>query len=104
MNRGEVWWVEFPPPTGRRPAVLVSRPQAYAVRASLTVVPLTRTVRSIAVEVPLGPTEGVPRPSVANADSITTVPRSAILNYIGTIPRAKLEDLERAIKYALDLP
>ena len=25
MQRGEVWWVEFPRPTGRRPILLISR-------------------------------------------------------------------------------
>ena len=54
MKRGEIWWVRFARPVGRRPAVLVSRDQAYRVRTAVTVVPLTQTVRSIPVEVPLG--------------------------------------------------
>jgi mRNA-degrading endonuclease toxin of MazEF toxin-antitoxin module len=47
------------------------------VRAAVTVVPLTRTARQIASEVPMGPADGVPKISVANADDIMTVPKGA---------------------------
>ncbi|MGD9891599.1 MAG: type II toxin-antitoxin system PemK/MazF family toxin [Dehalococcoidia bacterium] len=104
MRRGEVWWVEFDPPIGRRPVVLISRPRAYAVRSALTVIPLTRTIRNIPAEVLLDTSDGVPRRCVANADDITTVGKERILTYICTISAAKLEAIERAIKFALDLP
>lgn len=104
MRRGEVWWVRFPPPTGRRPAVLVSRDQAYSVRASITVIPLTRTIREIPVEVPLDRSDGVPRKSVANADDIATIPKSRVLDYVTTLSAEKLDSLNAAMKFALDLP
>lgn len=104
MKRGEVWWVRFPRPIGRRPAVLVSRNQAYRVRASVSVVPLTQTVRRIPVEVPLGSEDGIPKKSVANADSIATVPMAWLEEYLVTLTPANLQALDRAIKFALDLP
>lgn len=104
MKRGEVWWIRFPPPTGRRPAVLVTRNQAYRVRSAVTVVPLTRTIRDIPVEVPLGPVDGVPRRSAANADDITTVPKELLEEYLTTLSSDKVQTLDRAIKFALDLP
>lgn len=103
MKRGEIWWVRFRPPVGRRPAVLVSRNQAYQVRSAVTVVPLTRTARAIQVEVPLGPADGVPRPSVANADAMATVPKRWVEQYLTTLSPAKMESLEQAIRFALDL-
>src|SRR5947209_7165141 len=104
MNRGEVWWVDFPPPTRRRPAVLMSRAEAYRIRTAITVAPLTRTTRGIPVEVNLGPEDGIPRGSVANADSLATVSMTDVVGYISTLSRAKIEEIERAIKFALDLP
>ena len=82
----------------------MSRAQAYQIRSAITVVPLTRTIRGIPVEVLLGPGDGVPGESVANADSIATVEKVNIVSYICSLSRAKIEDLERAIKFALDLP
>ena len=54
MQRGEVWWAELPSPIGRRPVVLLSRDEAYAVRNAVTVAEVTSTVRGIPVEVELG--------------------------------------------------
>jgi hypothetical protein len=69
MKRGEVWWADLPPPTGRRPVVLLSRDEAYAVRALVTVASVTTRIRSIPAEVPLGPEDGLPRDCVANLDN-----------------------------------
>jgi mRNA interferase MazF len=73
MRRGEVWWADLPPPTGRRPVVLLSRNEAYAVRALVTVAPVTTRIRSIPAEVSLGPEDGLPRDCVANLDTIITI-------------------------------
>ena len=32
MERGEIWWADLPPPSGRRPVLLLSRNEAYSVR------------------------------------------------------------------------
>ena len=104
MTRGEVWWVDFEPPIGRRPAVLMSRARAYRTRAASTVVPLARTIRGITTETLLEPSDGVPRRSVANADDIITLARARAQAYICTLSPAKLTDVERAIKFALELP
>ena len=58
MRRGEVWWAELPRPIGRRPVVLLSRDEAYAVRNAVTIAEVTTTIRGIPVEVPLGPEDG----------------------------------------------
>lgn len=93
----------FPAPIGRRPAVLVSRNQAYRVRTAVTVVPLSQTIRGIPVEVPLGPADGIPRKSVANADTITTIPRALLIEYLTMLSPVKILAIDRAIKFALDL-
>ena len=103
MRRGEVWWVRFPAPVGRRPAVLVSRDQAYQVRGAITVVPITQTIRGIPVEVPLGPSDGIPKHSAANADGLITVSKTRLEDYLTTLAPSKLQEVERAIKFALDL-
>jgi mRNA interferase MazF len=104
VKRGEVWWVNFPEPAGRRPAVLVSRNEAYRIRTAITVVPLTQPVRDIPTEVPLGPAEGVPKKGVANADNVTTVAKARLLQHVATLSTGKVAELDRAIKFALDLP
>ncbi len=98
-----MWWVQFPSPVGRRPAILVSRDAAYRIRSAITVVPLTRTIRGIPTEVTLGPKDGVPKTCVANADVIMTVPKALIHEYLCTLTTIRVAALERAIRFALDL-
>ena len=104
MRKGEVWWARLKPPVGRRPVVLLSRDEAYAVRTAVTVAPVTRTVRGIPVEVPLGKENGLPLPCAVNCDSILTIPKAYLESRIVVLSEKKIEDIDRAIRFALDLP
>lgn len=101
MRRGEIWWADLPAPAGRRPVVLLSRHEAYAVRELVTVAPITTRVRRIPTEVPLGPAEGLPKACVVNLDTITTIPRRALTQPIGPLSPEKLTAVERALLFAL---
>ena|SRR3989338_8378319 len=103
MKRGEVWWVEMPPPAGRRPALLLSRDAAYRVRAAVTVAPITRTIRNIPVEVLLDRSDGMPARCVVNLDDITTMPKSLIKERITVLSAEKIQKIDEAIRFALDL-
>jgi len=103
VRRGEIWWADLPSPLGHRPAILISRDQAIAVRTSVTLVPLTGRIRGIPVEVPLGPQDGVPRACVANADVVTTVLKSNLIRRIGRLAPDKLRAVEDALRFALGL-
>ena len=103
MRKGEVWWARLRPPAARRPVVLLSRNEAYAVRTAVTVAPLTTTARGIPVEVPLDEKDGLPKACVVNLDSILTIPKSFLESRITRLSPKKLEEVHRAVKFALDL-
>jgi mRNA interferase MazF len=103
MKRGDVWWAKLPAPIGRRPVVLLSRNSAYAVRDSVTVAPVTRTIYGIPVEVPLGPEEGLPKACVVNLDSVLTIPKRTFERPIGSLPPHKIVELDHSLKFALGL-
>ncbi len=103
MRRGEVWWADLPAPVGRRPVLLLSRDAAYRVRTSVTVGLITRTIRSIPVEVPLGKEDGMPARCVVNLDDILTVPRSCLKERVTILSLEKLSAVSRAVSFALDL-
>jgi mRNA interferase MazF len=103
MRRGEVWWARLPSPAGRRPVVLVSRESAYAVRASVTVVEVSRTVRGIPSEVRLGPREGLPARCVANADNVVTIPKVWLETQITILGADRVAALDAALRFSLGL-
>ena len=104
MRRGDVYWARFPSPVGTRPVVLVSRDHAYSIKSRFTVVPVTRNVRGIPTEVRLGPSEGLPKVGVANADELVTIPRELLRDHIASLTRTKVRELDAALAFALGLP
>jgi mRNA interferase MazF len=104
MQRGEVWWAELPSPIGRRPVVLLSRNEAYAVRNAVTVAEVTSTIRGIPVEVDLGPEDGLPKKCVVNLDTIVTIRKNLLIERIALLRDEKINRIDSAIKFALSLP
>ena len=103
MRRGEIWWADLPLPKGRRPVVLLSRDAAYRVRRSVTVAPLTRTIRNIPVEVLLDQGDGLASRCVANLDDITTISKSALKERISVLSAERMQQIDDSIRFALDL-
>lgn len=103
MRRGEIWWAELPPPAGPRPVLLLSRDEAYMVRQLITVAPLTTRIRGIPVEVPLGADDGLPKASVANLDSLVTIPKARLQRRITGLGPRKLRAVEEALRFALGM-
>jgi len=103
MRRGEIWWAELEPPAGRRPVVLLSRDEAYAVRSLIIVAPITTRIRHIASEVLLGTDDGMTRDCIANLDTITTIPKDCLRDRLTSLSPQKLKEVEAAIYFALGL-
>jgi mRNA interferase MazF len=99
--QGEVWWGETPDEKGR-PFLVLTRDDAIPVLRTILVAPVTRTVRGIPTEVPLGHEEGLPAEGVAAFDNVLTFPKSMLVRRIGTLaPRRRREPCE-ALRAAID--
>jgi mRNA interferase MazF len=82
---------------------VLTRDAAIQVLSAVTCAPITRTVRGIRSEVEVGPEEGLPEVSVVTCDSIVTVPIDLLANRVGHLSFAKRAELDRALRYALDV-
>jgi mRNA interferase MazF len=100
MKRGEVWWARV---DKARPVVLLSRNEAYAVRAMVIVAPATTTVRGFSLEIKIGRREGVLRDSVVNCDWLVTIPKADLIERAGSLSAAKLRRLADALRFSLGL-
>lgn len=103
MQRGEIWWARLPEPIGKRPVVLLSRDEAYSVRNAVTVAEITSTIRNIPVEVSLGLEDDLPKKCVVNLDTIITIRKELLIERITILEPDKLIEINKAIKFALDL-
>ncbi len=103
MKRGEIWWADLPAPVGNRPVIILTRDAVLENIGSIVVALVTRTIRQLPTEVVLGRRQGLPVPCVANLDNILTVPRQRLTRLMGACDAGKIEELNQAIKAALDV-
>ena len=69
----------------------------------VTVAPITSTIRNIPSEVFLTQADGMPRNCAANCDHLQTVSKGKIGSLITSLPPARIADVGRAIRFALDI-
>ena len=83
--------------------LLLSRDSAYRIRTSVIVAVITRTIRSIPVEVLLDQKDGMSVLFAVNLDTILTIPMSIITEQITVLSTEKMAAVNKAIIFALDL-
>jgi mRNA interferase MazF len=103
MNRGDVCWYTFKAPDKKRPVLILTRESAISVLNSVTIAPITSTIRSIPTELLLTQQDGVPHICAANFDSLQTVPKSNIGNRITRLTSRRMKELAAAVSFALGL-
>ncbi len=69
----------------------------------MTVAEVTRTIRGIPVEVLLGTEDGLPRKCVVNLDTIITIRKELLVERIALLKSDKMEQIKKAIQFALDM-
>ena len=103
MKRGEIWWAELGSSAGKRPVLLLSRDEAYAIRGLITVAPITTRIRNIVSEVTMGLQDGLPKPCVINLDTITTIAKTSLIDRLVSISQEKKKEVDAALHFALGL-
>jgi mRNA interferase MazF len=83
---------------------VLTRDAAISVLTAITCAPITRTIRGIRSEVEIGEEEGLPEPCVISCDNVITI---AIEDFdsrpVGHLDGVKRAQLDRALRYALDI-
>lgn len=101
VARGEIWQFAFPRPDKRRPVLVLTRQDMIGRLATVTVAPLTTTIRGVPSEVLVGPEAGLKEPSVVNFHHVVTVPREGLRAYVGVVSPAVMDAARDALLFAL---
>ena len=108
MRRGEIYW------TGTRVAERGDKPGFYVVVSrnfiarnddisTVICAPVYSQILGIRSEVEIGPDEGLPHRSAIRCDFLMLMLKSKLTGFVGILPAHKIQELEQALKYALDL-
>ena len=103
MNRGEVRWYKFNPPDKKRPVVILTRDSIIEYLGEVTIAPITSTIRDIPSEVFLSKSDGMSIDCAVNCDHIQTVSKNKIGSLIIRLSSNKLEELKKAVHFALNV-
>jgi mRNA interferase MazF len=100
IGRGEIWWGEAG--SKGRPFLILTRDDAIPVLRTVLVAPVTRTIRDIPTEVPLGISEGLPVASAATMDTVLALPKSMLVRRMGALAPERHRELGAALAAAID--
>ena len=107
MRRGDLYRVERPSsrdPKGFRVFVIVRR-QSFIERTYPTVIcaPICSNCNDLSSEVEVGVDEGLKHDSCVRCDELVSLQKSGLTNFIGSLSSQKIQELNIALKAALDI-
>ena len=107
MKRGELYRIEKPSkedPKRFRVYVVVSRQQFVETNySSVICAPVYTIYNSLLTEVNIGVDEGLKHGSSIRCDELASLPKSALTNFIGSLSPRKIQELNQALKVALEI-
>lgn len=86
-----------------RPVLILTREPVRPHMRTVTVAPITKTIRGLSSEVGVDAMNGLKEPSVVSCDNITTIPTDALGEQIGLLLDSQEPALREAIVAAFDL-
>jgi mRNA interferase MazF len=86
-----------------RPVLVLTREVVRPHLSTVTVAPITSTIRGLSTEVPVGAPNGLEQRSVVACDHVTTIPKRLLGSQIGLLLDRQESLLCEAIRAAFDL-
>lgn len=105
MFRGDVWDVQFPPPVGPRPCLVLTTSALIGRLGAVTIAEITSTEGPGLTHIEVGPDAGLtgrPR-SWVNVTGLHTVPKGKLRRHRGRLAGAELARITVAVRACLDL-
>lgn len=101
---GEVWLADLGLTAKTRPVIIVSRFDPNPPRSLIIYVPLTTQNRHSPYEIEIPALPFLDKTSVANVQGLASLPIARLERKIGVLPDTVMQDIKKALSYALDLP
>ena len=101
IARGEVRLYQFPRPDKQRPVVVLTRESAIGYLSSVTVAPITSTLRGVPSEVRLTEGDGMKSECAVNLHNVVTVPKAHLGRRVARLSDERMNELCRALGFAV---
>ena len=101
IARGDVRLYRFAPPDKQRPVVVLTRESAVAYLSTVTVAPVTSTIRGVPSEVVLGEADGMKKPCVANLHNVVTVSQRRLGKRVAHLSNIRMGEICAALRFSI---
>ena len=101
IARGDVRLVQFAPPDKSRPVLVLTRDSAIGYLATVTVAPITSTIRGVPSEVVLGAEDGMKAPCAVNLHNAVTISQQRLGRRVAKLDSARMEEICAALAFSL---
>ena len=101
IARGDVRLYQFAPPDKKRPVVVLTRDSAIPYLSTVTVAPVTSTMRGVPSEVALDEKDGMKRRCAVNLHNPITVSQERLGKRVARLNDDRLSEICAALRFSL---
>ena len=101
LERADVRLLRLPHPDKERPVVVLTRNSSLEFLNTVTVAPITSTIRGVRSEVRLDIEDGMKGPCAVNGHNLATVQKDLMGRRVARLSEARMRELAVAISFAL---
>ena len=101
VARGEIRLYRFGAPDKPRPVLVLTRESAIAYLSTVTVAPITSTIRGVPSELALDVDDGMKAPCAVNLHNVITVAQSNLGRRVAALGSERMRRVCAAIGFAL---
>jgi mRNA interferase MazF len=101
LTRGEVRLCHFAAPDKQRPVLVLTRDSAICHLATVTVAPITSTIRSVPSEVILDVADGMKGPCAVNLHNAITVAQARLGRRVANLSAGRMHEVCAALRFSL---
>ena len=99
--RGDVRLYQFAPPDKKRPVVVLTRNSAIEYLSTVTVAPITSTIRGVPSEVILDEEDGMKAPCAVNLHNAVTVSQERLGKRLAQLRSIRMNEICAALRFSL---
>jgi mRNA interferase MazF len=101
IARGDVRLYQFAPPDKRRPAVVLTRDSAIAYLSTVTVAPITSTIRGVPSEVILDEEDGMKARCAVNLHNAVTISQDRLGRRVAHLSSLRMSEICASLRFSL---
>jgi len=101
ITRGDVRLYQFAPPDKKRPVLVLTRDSAITYLSTVTVAPITSTIRDVPSEVVLTEEDGMKGPCAVNLHNAVTISQDRLGRRLAHLSSSRMIEICAALRFSL---